>query len=277
MAGKEDLSWWQKVLLQIITSGPKLRHLAIVMDGNRRFARKLHQDPVYGHLMGSRRFFRILEMVQFVGITELTVYAFSVENFRRPAAELSPFMDAMLVLLQEMLDGVEEYRTRGTRLRFIGELKMFSQEHQRFAELLADATADQTKFRCNFAVGYTSRIEIAQSIRNVAERVQKEEVAVDDVDDVAVERFLYTHGGQPVDLIVRTSGESRLSDFLLWQNNTAVLHFSRVLWPDFGALRFIEAILHYQFAVKCRDFAEYRRKDRSYMLKSSVGCKETFM
>ncbi|GAB0087881.1 hypothetical protein DMENIID0001_022350 [Sergentomyia squamirostris] len=257
MATKSDLrlSWWQKIALKIISSGPKIEHLAVIMDGNRRFARKLQQNPVYGHKKGSTKFFRLMEIARLMGILELTVYAFSVENFKRSAKELEEFMQFTLEVLRTMVANIPDYNTSGIRLMFLGELYMVDEEMQKYFRQLMEATKDNKMFVCNIAVAYTSRMEVTRAIRLVLESEQQ---VLDDVNEKMVEKYLYTQGGRTVDLVIRTSGESRLSDFQLWQSDSAVLHFSLVLWPEFDMWNFMLAILQYQIAVKCRGFSEYR-------------------
>ncbi|XP_059608197.1 dehydrodolichyl diphosphate synthase complex subunit DHDDS-like [Phlebotomus argentipes] len=226
------ISWWQEILIKILSSGLKITHFAVVMDGNRRFARKLQQKSELGHKKGSKKFFKMLNMAAILGIQELTVYAFSVENFKRPADELQDFMSLILKILQKMLDNIEEYKAKGIKFTFIGELHLIDEECQKYFQKLMKATEENSDFLCNIAVAYASRVEITRAIKNA---VQNPKTLSEDVDHEVLEEFLYIPKGRPVDLWLRTSGETRFSDFLTWQSDKAVMHFSPVLWPEFGA------------------------------------------
>ncbi|XP_059608196.1 dehydrodolichyl diphosphate synthase complex subunit DHDDS-like [Phlebotomus argentipes] len=236
-----QLSWWEKVLLRILSYGPEIRHLAVVMDGNRRYAKRQNMSTQLGHRKGGRNFGRILKMVQSVGIQEVTVYAFSVENFNRNPAEVRAIQQTLEYFANEVLDGRENI-LKGIKVRFIGEVHMLSEECQKCFQKLMKATEENSDFLCNIAVAYASRVEITRAIKNA---VQNPKTLSEDVDHEVLEEFLYIPKGRPVDLWLRTSGETRFSDFLTWQSDKAVMHFSPVLWPEFGAWDLLKGILQY--------------------------------
>lgn len=206
------------------------QHLAIIMDGNGRWAARRGKPRTYGHQAGTEVARRIVRAVAERGIPVLTVYAFSSENWRRPRHEVKRLMS----LFRRALDReVERLNENGVRLRFIGEREAFSKSLQRGMARAEEITRDNTRLTLNIAASYGGRGDIVRGAREMARRVQRGELDPGQIDESTFDDVMQL-GGQPdPDLFIRTGGERRLSNYLLWNLAYTELHFSDVLWPDF--------------------------------------------
>ncbi len=224
-------------------------HVAIIMDGNGRWAASRGLPRVAGHREGSRAVRRAIEAAMQSGVGWLTLYAFSSENWRRPAGEIS---DLTGLLRHYLRTEVAELRANGVRLRVIGDRARFDPDIR--AEFLAAerGTAANARLNLTVALSYGGRDEIVAAARAVAEAVRAGRLDPEAVDDAAFARALFTVGMPDPDLVIRTSGEQRLSNFLLWQSAYAELVFQDVLWPDYGSSHFAAAL------------AEYARRERRF-------------
>jgi len=203
------------------------RHVAIVMDGNGRWAKKRRKPRLYGHKQGALRARDFVEMFASYGIPYLTLYAFSTENWNRPKAEV----DGIIKLLSENLDKVIEMaHGQNIRLRHLGRTDRLSPEIQKKARAAIDLTKNNTGLSVNVAFNYGGRSEIADAVRAIITG----KIKADKIDETLVSGHLYTAGMPDPDLLIRTGGEMRLSNFLIWQAAYAELYFTPVLWPDFG-------------------------------------------
>ncbi len=202
-------------------------HVAIVMDGNGRWAKKRRRPRLYGHKQGALRARDFVEMFASYGIPYLTLYAFSTENWNRPKAEV----DGIIKLLSENLDKVIEMaHGQNIRLRHLGRTDRLSPEIQKKARAAIDLTQNNTGLTVNVAFNYGGRSEIADAVRAIIAG----KIKADKIDETLVSGHLYTAGMPDPDLLIRTGGEMRLSNFLIWQAAYAELYFTPVLWPDFG-------------------------------------------
>jgi undecaprenyl diphosphate synthase len=208
------------------------QHVGIIMDGNGRWASRRGLPRSLGHKAGAEAARRVVEAAGKAGVRWLTLFAFSSENWRRPAEEVRDLTALMRhYLAHEVAKLVEE----GVRLRVIGERDRFGPDTVRAMQRAEEATAGGTRLNLNVAISYGGRAEIAAAAREIARRAAAGTLDPDSVDEAMLERFLFTTGMPDPDLIIRTSGEMRISNFLLWQAAYAEFVFQDVLWPDYGA------------------------------------------
>ncbi|CAB3406080.1 unnamed protein product [Caenorhabditis bovis] len=240
--------WWQWMIRMLISSGPIPRHVAFVMDGNRRYAKTKHLGNVIrGHEKGFVQLARVLDWCNRFGIKEITVYAFSIENFKRSEEEVSGLMRLAEEKFQKLLNDNEKLEEKRIAFRFYGNRKLLSARLCKLMDDIEEATKDYDSARLNVCMPYTSRDEIARSFETIRQQVKLGNVAIDDIDEKMIDACLDSGTGLPVDLFVRTSGECRLSDFLMWQSATTHIYFTDVLWPEFGYYQLCKAILNYQY------------------------------
>ncbi len=214
------------------------KHIAIILDGNGRWAAQRGLARIKGHKAGVRAVEDILDEAADLGIQHLSLYAFSTENWKRPAAEVSALM-ALLRLYLRMF--VPRLRRKGTRFHHLGSLEGMPTGVQRDIRDLEAATAHHSGMVFHLAVNYGSRLELAQA----AKRCVEDGLKAGEVDEAAIQSRLWTAGVPDVDLLIRTSGEHRISNFLLWQCAYAELYLTDTLWPDFSPARFREALEDY--------------------------------
>lgn len=219
------------------------QHVAIIMDGNGRWAKKHKVEIATGHRNGTETLREIIRNSSDIGIKALTLYAFSTENWGRPQKEVEALMQLILDFFASEIDELDEKNVRITILGDKGDLP----DRQRDVLIEAEnRTVKNTGLRLNIAINYGSRAEIVRAARQIAEDVAAGRLAPDQVNDEAIASRLYTEGLPEVDLMIRTSGEMRLSNFLLWQCAYAEFVFPEVLWPDFGLKEYHECIAEFQ-------------------------------
>ena len=222
---------------------PLPNHIAIVMDGNGRWAEKRKRPRTFGHQAGQKALRRIVEHCGRIGISELTVFAFSSENWNRPRKEVNRLMELFLRALDKE---ARELHENGVRLRFIGEITAFSDELQAQMAKAESMTAANRRMTLNVAVNYGGRWDIVNACRGIASDVVAGRLQPGQID----ERLFTTHtslsGSPDPDLFIRTGGEMRISNFLLWQSAYTELYFSPALWPDFSPELLDEAIVAYR-------------------------------
>ena len=224
-------------------------HVAVIMDGNGRWATSRYLPRVAGHREGARAVRRAIEAAMRSGVQWLTIYAFSSENWRRPAGEV---MDLTGLLRHYLRNEVAELHTNGVRMRFIGDPNRFDADIRDDLHAAELSTRGNTKLNLTIALSYGARDEITVAVRALAEAARAGTLDPAAIDETMVSAALSTGGMPDPDLIIRTSGEQRLSNFLLWQAAYAELVFLDVLWPDFGAEHFAAAL------------AEYARRERRF-------------
>ena len=225
------------------TGGMLPEHIGIIMDGNGRWAQKRGLPRSAGHKQGARTFREIVRYCRSIGIRYLTVYAFSTENWKRPQSEI----DAIMNLLRDYLDELERHsdEEQGV-LRFIGDMAPLAEDlRQRIADV-QERTAGREGITVNIALNYGGRHEIVHAVQQAVSLAQQGTLTPEAVDEALVDSLMYTAGQPPVDLIIRPSGEQRISNFLLWQGAYAEFVFMDVLWPDFTPGYLDRAIAEFQ-------------------------------
>ena len=225
------------------------RHVAIIMDGNGRWAQQRGKMRVFGHKAGVNAVRDAVSAASRLGLSALTLFAFSSENWRRPESEVSALMELFI----HVLGGeVKKLHKSNIRLRITGERSRFSSRLQDKVAAAEALTANNTGLILNVAANYGGRWDITQAAAALAVEVQAGHLAPEQIDEDALARHLSTHGLPDVDLLIRTGGDHRISNFVLWQAAYAELYFTPVLWPDFDAVVFSEAIA--SFASRERRF-----------------------
>jgi undecaprenyl diphosphate synthase len=215
------------------------RHVAIIMDGNGRWARGRGRPRTMGHRAGVDAVRRTIEAAGELGIEYLTLYGFSTENWKRPESEVSDLMGLLRLFLKRELSTLHK---NGVKIRIIGDRSRFADD---IRELLAKAeaqTRDNTLLNLTIALSYGARAEITQAVRDIAAKVAAGELSADEITEDLVEQSLSTAGMPDPDLLIRTSGEQRISNFLLWQSAYTEFVFEDVLWPDFDRSHLEKAI-----------------------------------
>ncbi len=219
------------------------RHVAVIMDGNGRWAQERGEDRVVGHINGVESMRKTIRAAVECGVEYLTVYAFSTENWGRPEREVTALMELLCTTIANETD---ELKQNGVRMRFIGDIQALSKEVRTAISKSEKETFQNRKLTLIIAVNYSSRWEITQMVRKVAVQVRDEGLQVHDITADTVAANLATAGIPDPDLLIRTSGELRLSNFLLWQLSYSELYFTDIYWPDFDEEAFYEAIREYQ-------------------------------
>lgn len=212
------LTWPQRFALQVVKAGKIPRHVAFIMDGNRRYAKKLHlKENSDGHVHGFDKLAEALQWCLDIGIKEVTVYAFSIENFKRSESEVNALLELAREKFQRFMEEKDELHKRGICIRMIGNWKLLPADLQKCMAEVMLTTQNNNKAFLNVAFAYTSRDEMTESIRDILDGVKRNELQSNDITDDLIRRCMYSGKSSDPDLLVRTSGESRLSDFLLWQ------------------------------------------------------------
>ena len=219
------------------------KHIAIIMDGNRRWA-KAHNLPVkYGHKEGGKALEKIVRYANKIGIKYITVYAFSTENWKRTEEEVS----AIMLLMQNYLDDYSKRAdTENIKIQFLGNTEELSDRMQKSIKKCIERTKNNTGIVFNIALNYGGRLEIIKTVKEIAEDVQKGKIFIDEINEETISSRLYTAGQPDPDLVIRTSGEIRLSNFLPWQVVYSEFLFVEKNWPDFDENDLDDAIIEYQ-------------------------------
>ncbi|GAK56333.1 undecaprenyl diphosphate synthase [Candidatus Vecturithrix granuli] len=219
------------------------RHVAIIMDGNGRWAKQQRKSRIEGHKAGAQSVRSVVEAAAELGISALTLYAFSTENWRRPAMEIKALMSLLIQYLKEEL---KELQQHDIRLKAIGRLHALPKDVQKPLTAAMESTKDNRGMTLCIALNYGGQHEILDAVKNVLYLMQEQKISVDELTPEVFSRYLSTAELPELDLMIRTSGEMRVSNFLLWQLAYAELYVTPVLWPDFRKPHFYEAILNFQ-------------------------------
>lgn len=218
-------------------------HIAIIMDGNGRWAKKRGLLRVIGHENGTQSVRNIVEYVAEIGIPYLTLYAFSTENWNRPKLEVDTLMKLLVGSLKKELKTLMD---NNIRLNTIGNIDRLPNSVRKELKTVIETTKNNNRLFLTLALNYGSREEIRNCIKEISFKVKNDLISPDDIDDDIINNHLYTQNLPDVDLLIRTSGELRISNFLLWQIAYSELYFTDTLWPDFTKEHLREAILNYQ-------------------------------
>ncbi|KFB41404.1 AGAP002026-PA-like protein [Anopheles sinensis] len=243
---ESNLQWYHRWVIRVLQAGPIPTHVAFIMDGNRRYAKKANIAKAEGHSAGFEKLSETLQWCLEVGISEVTVYAFSIENFKRTKEEVDTLMNLAREKFQRLLAERDKLHERGICIRIIGNWDLLAPDIQRSIAEAVLLTRHNRKATLNVAFAYTSRDEITHSIRTIAEAVGDGKLEPEDVSEELLTRCLYTKYSAEPDLLVRTSGEVRLSDFLLWQSTSTVMYFTETLWPELTIWHLLGAVFYYQ-------------------------------
>ena len=220
----------------------KPQHIVVVMDGNGRWAKKRLLPRTAGHHAGVKSTRKIVESCVKKQIQALTLFAFSSENWKRPEQEVSSLMELFVSTLQSEVDALHE---QNVRIRFIGECSAFSAKLQQKINHAKELTANNTGLQLNIAVNYGGRWDIAEACKTIIKKIQLGEVQIEDVDAELIDEYISLRELPDPDLFIRTGGEMRISNFLIWQLAYTELYFTDVLWPDFRADAFDDALNWY--------------------------------
>ena len=212
------------------TQGHVPRHIAIIMDGNGRWAEKRFMPRLFGHKAGVEALRSVISRCSHLGVEVLTLYAFSTENWKRPTEEVGGLMDLLVQFLQKE---IAELHSNGIKIRCIGDLSALPQRARDEVEKAQTLTGDNTGLVVNIALNYGGRDELLRAAKEIAASVGTGTLSVEEITTDVLEAHLYTAGQPDPDLMIRTSGEQRISNFLLWQLAYSEFYFTDVLWPDF--------------------------------------------
>lgn len=226
-----------------IKKGRLPRHLAIIMDGNGRWAKQRGKLRVFGHENGVKAVRETVETAAKIGIEYLTLYAFSTENWKRPKLEVETLMKLLVASLRKELKTLND---NNIRLRAIGRIESLPNKALKELREVMEMTGNNTGTTLTLALSYGSREELTTAVKSLCSKVKNNIISPGNIDEAIINEHLYTHDLPDVDLLIRTSGEYRISNFLLWQIAYAELYFTDVFWPDFSEQHLIEALKDYQ-------------------------------
>ena len=218
-------------------------HVAIIMDGNGRWAKLKGKPRVFGHKNGVKSVRETIKAAGTAGVKALTLYAFSTENWNRPKTEVKTLM---ALLLTSLKSEAKELIKNNIKLQIIGDQESLPKSVLKGLNKVIEQTKNNDALTLTIALSYGSREEIVNSFKNISKKIVNKELSIEEIDENIINNHLYTFTLPDVDLMIRTSGEKRISNFLLWQIAYAELHFTNVLWPDFTKNDFYNAILEYQ-------------------------------
>lgn len=236
---------YEWLLERRVRDGKIPEHIAIIMDGNRRLAGKVGIDSWQGHRLGAEKVEEVLEWCSDLGIKTITAYAFSTENFDRPKEEVEKLFDIFEEYFNKIVTHKGIHKNR-VRVKAIGRVERFPERVRRAIKNAEEATKGYNNFTLNLAVAYGGRQEVLDAVKKIAKDVREGQLEVEDVDESTIEKNLYTNGLPDPELIIRTSGEERISGFLLWQSAYSELYFCESYWPGFRKIDFLRAIRTYQ-------------------------------
>lgn len=247
-------------------------HVAVIQDGNRRYARERGEEPSKGHVYGAETTEALLDWASEFGIEEVTLYTFSTENFDRPDDELEELFDLIEEKLEELAED-ERVHEEEIRIRAIGDLDALPARVLDALDAAEQATEGYDGYRLNLALGYGGREELLAATRTILDDVRRGDLAPDDITERTVTDRLYTDDAETVDLVIRTGGDERLSNFLPWQakGNESTVYFCAPYWPAFRKIDFMRAIRTYAHRERRR---ERRDADRALALAGAIGREE---
>ncbi len=219
------------------------KHLAIIMDGNGRWAKQKGLLRAFGHENGTKSVRTVVEASAKLGIENLTLFAFSTENWNRPKLEVDLLME---LLINSLKNELKTLQNNNIRLNSIGNLDLLPKSAQKKLQEVIEATKGNSRMVLTLALSYGSREELINAVKNISNKVKNNIISIDNIDESIINQHLYTRDLPEVDLLIRTSGEHRISNFLLWQIAYSELYFTDVLWPDFKENDLYEAVISYQ-------------------------------
>jgi undecaprenyl diphosphate synthase len=230
-------------LLDKINKDNLPKHLAIIMDGNGRWAKQKGLLRAFGHENGTKSVRVTVETCAKLGVENLTLYAFSTENWNRPKLEVDTLMKLLISSLKKEFETLQQ---NNIRLNCIGNIDLLPSSAKKELLTVIEKTKNNTRMTLTLALSYGSREELLNAVKIISDKVKNNIISIDTIDESIINQHLYTHNLPDVDLVIRTSGEHRISNFLLWQIAYAEFYFTDVLWPDFKEDDLYEAIISYQ-------------------------------
>ena len=219
------------------------KHIAIIMDGNGRWANEKGQDRLFGHVSGVESVRETVKTGIELGVSYLTLYAFSTENWKRPKEEVDGIMD---LLITSIANETEEFNKNGVRLLTIGEINELPKQCATSLNNAIELTKENSKLTLILALNYSAKWEINQALKKIAFAVKKDDIAISEITEELIHQYLYTNSVPDPELLIRTGGEYRISNFLLWQIAYSELYFTEIQWPDFRRENLVLAIIEYQ-------------------------------
>lgn len=238
-------------LITAVKCGPIPEHVALVMDGNRRYARKMRLETAEGHALGFESLKGILEICYKAGVRYVTIYAFSIENFKRSKHEIDVLMDMAKTNLRQLCQHGDIAQQYDVRIKVLGRKDLLSEDVQEVVDQAEDLTKDNHRATLNICFPYTSRDEIATAVARLVDEAERGTLSADQIERLTARDFeerLMTAGCPPPDIWIRTSGVERLSDFLLWQSTgpRTMVKFVQAFWPDFDLWTFLPIVVEWQ-------------------------------
>lgn len=222
------------------------RHVALIMDGNRRYSKiQGNMNSIEGHKRGVNTLEKVLDWCIDLGIEIVTVYAFSIENFKRPPEEVEGLMKLFKYNFESIAQNKRIHKNE-VKLKAVGKLELLPDDVREAIRVAEESTSKYNKRQVNIAIGYDGRLEIVDAMQKIADQVKDGKLDPDDIDEKVIDENLYTAGLADPNLIIRTSGEERLSGFLLWQSSYSELYFCDSLWPQLRKVDFLRALRDYQ-------------------------------
>jgi len=237
--------FYERRLWKQIKNGPKPHHIGVILDGNRRYAKKKGLDVKEGHFFGAEKVDELLIWCLRFGIKIITLYVFSTENFNRTSEEVEKIMELLVRKLHKINTDPMIVDNR-VKVKIIGRRDTLTDKILKLINDIEEKTKDYDQHILNVALSYGGRAEIVDAVRKIATKVQEEEISIADINEETINEHLYTEGIPDPDLIIRTSGEERLSGFLLWQSAYSELYFTDIYWPAFRKIDLWRAIRIYQ-------------------------------
>ncbi|KNC21748.1 hypothetical protein FF38_03971 [Lucilia cuprina] len=262
-------SWLETLAMNVIKAGGHLPyHIAFVMDGNRRYANSQHIRKIDGHSKGFDKLADCLRWCLDLGIREVTTFAFSIENYKRSEEEVNGLLDLAREKFSKLLEESSKLQEHGVRIRVIGNLKLLPVDLQKLIAKAMLLTENNNKLFLNVAFSYTSRDEITQAVESVL--MYGDNLEVNNISERLLDECLYTRHSPSPDLLFRTSGETRISDFLMWQLDSTVLYFTKILWPQITIWNFLAGVFSYQrAALRLEHYKRHERLERAQVAKNS--------
>lgn len=237
---------YEYVLYRQLNKERAPRHVGIILDGNRRYAREHGLDvPWFGHRLGAQKVMEVLRILWEAGVKVCTLYTFSIENFQRNEREVREIMEIAKEKFTEVVNNPDVHRHR-VKINAIGRVDLLPPDVQDAIRLAEESTAHYSDHILNVAIGYSGRTELVDAVREIARKVEAGELSHADIDESVIEEHLYTRGIPDPDLIIRTSGEERLSGFLLWQSAYSELYFAQIYWPAVRRIDIWRALRSYE-------------------------------
>ncbi|KPM03857.1 dehydrodolichyl diphosphate synthase-like protein [Sarcoptes scabiei] len=268
-------SWLERIVIKILSHGPMPKHVAFIMDGNRRYATKLNEEKSLGHSKGFDKLAEVLSWCRDFNITEATLFTFSIENFKRPKEEIDYLMNLFRRQAQKVLEEFSQIENHQICFRIYGKIDLLPDDVQKSLAKLVLETDRFDKFYLNICFAYTSREEITTAINDLRDCVQNQIIESSDINYNTLSNAMYSLGRDDPDILIRTSGEIRLSDFLLWQTSFTSIFFCDALWPEISIWNLFSAILRYQY---CYESLKRSRQEYFKILEANdlEFCKKIF-